>query len=123
MKWVDYKDFKKYVNLIINEDDSVNMTEERIIEIINKIFDVETQKIDEIKENRNFNNINNSFISDLKEDSDKINISIEELCNNINVIYENNEEYKENISINLDIEENTKNNEEKIYKLKLFKSI
>lgn len=26
LKWVDYKDFIKYVNLIINEDDSNNMT-------------------------------------------------------------------------------------------------
>jgi len=70
------------------------MTEERRIEIINKIFDVEAEKIDEIKEDRNFNNNNNSFMSDLKEDSDRVDISIEELCNNTNVIYENNEEYK-----------------------------
>ena len=45
MKWVDYKNFKKNVNLIINEDDNTNMAEERRIVIRNKIIDVEDENI------------------------------------------------------------------------------
>ena len=50
LEWINFNDFKKYINLIINDEENINLKDEAKFNILIKILDLNA---DEIKDEEN----------------------------------------------------------------------
>ena len=74
LEWINFNDFKKYIKLVINDEDDNILTEQVKLDLLNKILDIEEEEIkieDPINSINTIlnNSIQNNFINDLMEET------------------------------------------------------